>query len=114
VPNRSKMEMEYDNYLKSGDRMIEIDGQTYHKIICKDKYSVRDGVVTICIPNNIFGRGKISTIMDESGKMFELGGVIHFSFGGDIPRWYLETFTVVVLGIHDENEIGSYISVIRD
>jgi hypothetical protein len=92
--------------------MIEIDDQIYHKIIYKDKIPLRDGIVTICIPKDLFDGAKVNAIVDESGKTFELGGIVFFSFRGEIPRWYLETITVVVEGIHDENRIGSYISVI--
>ena len=112
MTNKSDMEIVYENYLHSDDIEIEIDDVRYFKIIEKSKVPVRDGIVTICVPSKTFKSNENNTILDESGKKFNISGPAFYSFRGNVPRWYLETLTVVVNDISDENDIGSYIALI--
>ena len=109
--NKSDMEIAYENYLQSDDIEVEIDGVKFYKIITKEKVPVRDGIVTICVSRKMFIGNENNTILDENGKKFSISSPAFYSFRGEIPRWYLDTFTVVVNDISEENDIGSYITL---
>lgn len=105
------MEIEYEEYIASDDKCIRIDEKTFYKIIHKDKISIRNGTVLICVPWELFNHTPISTVRGEEDRIFNLGGPVHYSFRCPIPRWYTETATVSVEGIHDIDKIGDYLAL---
>lgn len=110
MEEKSQMEIAYEEYLASDDKCIKIGENTFYKIINKDKISIKNGTVLICIPRELFNHTSIIKVRDEEDRIFNLGGPVHYSFRCPIPRWYMETVTLTVEGIHDIDEIGDYLS----
>lgn len=108
MAKKSKMEIKYEEYLKSTDQVIVIDNIKYYKIISKDCVL---NTVLIVVPCDFFINSKVISIIDENGKTFKLGLPVFYSFGGSIPQWYLKTVSVKVEGIHNINEIGEYFTI---
>lgn len=108
---KSEMELIYDQYLLSDDNVIEADGLTYYKIIRKDRISLNNGIVLICLPSELFENG-VDKVIDEYGNVLKIGSPVFYSFGGRVPDWYLNTITVNVCDIHEINQIGDYVAAI--
>lgn len=111
MEEKSQMEMKYEEYLASDDKCIKIGENTFYKIIHKDIISLRNGTVLLCVPWELFNHTAISKVRDEEDRIFNLGGPVHYSFRCPIPRWYMETATVPVEGIHGIDEIGDYLTL---
>lgn len=111
MEEKSQMEIKYEEYLTSDDKCIKIEETTFYKIIHKGKISIKNGKVLICVPWELFEHTPINKVRDEEDRVFSLGGPVHYSFSCPIPRWYMETATVPVEGIHDIDEIGEYLTL---
>lgn len=112
MKGKSEMEILYDKYLQSDDKKVVMNGSCFYKIIQKDRLPIRDGTVLIVVPREIFNHRGIDTVVDETGKTFKIGAAAFMSFSGSVPKWYLETATIPVEGIHEKDEIGNYIAVV--
>lgn len=112
MSHSNTMEFLYEDYLTSPDKTVEIDGYTFYKIIHKDRMSIGDGIVTICVSKEISSDIKNMQLMDDWGRTFIVRGIVHMCFGVEIPRWFLETYTIAVHGIHEINQIGSHVAAI--
>ena len=112
--NKSEMEIKYEQYLESDDTVLTMGNKQFFKIVSKDKLSIKNGLVLICVPWSAFGKSCNCIAEDENGNVFELAGPAHFSFRTSVPRWYLDTCTLEVKNIHDIDEIGWYISVAQN
>lgn len=106
---KSPMEIQYEEWLAREDRMVEKDGQTFYRIIRKDRLSLKDGTVVIVVPWDLL-KNTTGEYSDENGNVFRLGSPMHMSFRCAIPTWYLETASVPVEGIHETTQIGNYLS----
>lgn len=104
------MDIIFESYIKREDNTIILDDLIYYRIIAKMELSIKDCTVIICIPKKIFENDSYSFLVDENGKVFKIGEPAIFSFRGDIPKWYLETYSVPIEGIKDLNEIGEYLT----
>ncbi len=110
---KSEMEILYEQYLTMEDKVVEIDGVKYYKIIAKERVPLRDGLVVVCLPNSFIDSTKIRNVIDENGNTFALGNAARYSFKGMIPRWYLETVTIEVYDVHDIDEIGQFVAALK-
>ncbi len=111
MKEKSQMEIEYEKYLSSNVKTMEIDGVVYFKIIQKQQIPLRGGTVLICLPWEFFEDRSINDCNDENGRRIKLGAPVHYSFREQIPEWYLKTVTVNVEDIHGVDEIGDYLSL---
>ena len=107
----SQMEIEYENYLSADDTIIEVDGKLFYKIVHKDRISLDEGIVLVCVPWKLFNDTAIDKVKDENNNVFKLGAPVHYSFRRPVPQWYMETVTVTVNGIHEICQIGEYLAL---
>lgn len=101
----------YEAYIKRDDKVIKIGELTYYRIIDKTFLSIKDGTVLVCVPQKMFKNRLCKKLVDENGKCFKIGYPAHFSFNGDIPKWYKETVTFHLVGTNDINEVGEYLTL---
>lgn len=113
MKEKSQMEIEYENYLSSDDKCVKIEGNVFYKVIHKQSISLRGGVVLITVPWELFDHSSEKRVIDENGKEFKLGEAVHYSFHESIPEWFLKTATINVESIHEINEIGDYVLLIK-
>lgn len=111
MDNKSEMEIQYEEWLNRNDRMVEIEGRKYFRIIRKDRLSIKEGTVLIVVPWDLL-KSSNRKYIDENGCVFSLGSPAHISFRGTIPTWYFETASVPVEGIHELTQIGDYLATI--
>ncbi len=104
MQNKESFEVLYEEYKLRDDNIKEIDGETYFRIIKKDRVA---GFDLIVLPNEVFGQVG-NTFKDELGNVFQVGNPAHMSFRGEIPEWYLRTIWLVVQGISIKG-IGEYV-----
>lgn len=110
---KSEIEILYEEYLKRDDMIIKIDTFEYYRIIEKDHLSVNNGIVLVTIPWDIFKGSKLPCkVVDENGRIFELGKPVHYSFvGRHIPDWYMECAIVPVNNEKNPDLIGEYFAI---
>ena len=113
MEKRSQMEILYEKYLADDDKVLKIGDYCFYKIVSKDCLSFHGGTVMIVVPRELFHDEKIAPVMDEKGNVFELGKPAMLSFRCQRPKWYWETLTVPVKGIHNIDEIGNYLAVVE-
>ena len=100
----------YELYNKSDDKIIYLEGLAYYKIISKSKLSIKEGLIMVCLPIEIFRNEAVKSFVDENGRIFKIGDSAHFSFKETIPIWYYNTLTVSLEGVHETDEIGEYLT----
>lgn len=103
------LEEKYEYYLKSGEKIKIINECEYYKIIDKEFIPIKDGMVMITIPKEALPLGAEGLISDESGSKFYVSGPEMIHFNNSIPKWYLETYRVLLLGMKSIDVIGEYV-----
>ena len=111
MKEKSQMEILYEKYLEDDNKVLNIGDHCFYKIISKDRLSFNGGTVMLVIAREFFQGGKICPVIDENSRVFELGGAAMHRFSCPPPRWYLETVSVPVKGIHEIDEIGDYLAL---
>lgn len=113
MEEKSEMDVIYEQYLERDDIRVEIDGRLYYRIVHKDKLSIRDGLVLVLVPSELFAGGSIKqTVVDENGNTFNLGCIVHYSFRRPIPQWYLDAVSIEVMNVKEKEEIGDYLALL--
>ena len=108
----SEMERIYEEWLRRSDRTIEIDGNTYYRIVyseCFNLYSRGKEVLCVILSPDM-PRGKI--FEDENGNHFIFDGYHHIRFIDEIPEWYLKSGQCS-LKWQETKVIGKYLKVIE-
>ncbi|MBQ3006727.1 MAG: hypothetical protein IJD78_04105 [Clostridia bacterium] len=103
---KSEMEIKYEEYLKSDDKIKTINGKEYYKIVdCH--VGELFGIMTV--PHGAVSKANI-WLVDENGFKFFTDGLVHMRFSEGIPAWY---FKLATLGIDVVKpcEIGKYVRV---
>lgn len=96
----SEFEKLYDEYLKDAERIKEIDGVKYYKIIDCCTLNARGKMVIITVPNEAIHMGTLKC-KDETGKVFEHCSPAMISFMGALPKWYLKCAMVMVKDVYE-------------
>ena len=63
---KNQMKIEYENYLSADDTIIEVDGKLFYKIVHKDRISLDEGIVLVCVPWKLFNDTAIDKVKDEN------------------------------------------------
>lgn len=96
----------YQTYKECSMKSVAIKGNRYWKII--DKSKLNDFEVLI-LPKDILGR----KLEDELGNLFHVSTPLMFSFKGEVPEWYQETVSVMLMDI-EIKKLGEYVRVIDE
>ena len=83
---KNQMKIEYENYLSADDTIIEVDGKLFYKIVHKDRISLDEGIVLVCVPWKLFNDIAIDKVKDENNNVFKLGVSVHYCFRGPDPN----------------------------
>ena len=106
MEKQSNFEKIYKSYKMSSDKVLIINGVEYFKIIEKNKV---DNYQIIVIPMNVF-YAKGNRLKDEKGNIFTVGNPATYSFREDIPKWYIETASVMLKDTTID-KIGDYVAL---
>ena len=108
----SEVEKAFEEWKQREDKVVEIDGKTYYRIIWSDVFRLSwSKKETLCVvPNPDMPAGQ--KFIDENGNRFTFGARVHLSFRSPVPEWYFEAGQIV-LDWHETKEIGEYLTVWR-
>jgi hypothetical protein len=109
-------EIAYENYLKSDDKTINIEGTLYYRPISLSlslSHILGRPVAQLVLPREMFeGRGPVRVLRSDTGKAYELRGTDHFSFRGEVPEGYRRGL-VFTVEIGKGEEMGSYFALVE-
>ena len=112
----SEAEIAYENYLKSDDKTINIEGTLYYRPISLDlslSHILGRPLAQLVLPREMFeGRGPARMLRSDTGKVYELKGTDHFSFRGEVPEWYRRGL-VFTVEIRKGEDMGSYFALVE-
>lgn len=109
MKEKSEMEILYEQYLKSENLTYEKEGMTFYKLVRKEKVKLKGGMILITVPQEAV-RNINDYYFDEDANKVLIDAPVHMSFGANaIPKWYIETVTLLVKDISDISEIGDYL-----
>ena len=107
----------YENYLKSDDKNINIEGTLYYRPISLDlslSHILGRPVAQLVLPREMFeGKGPARVLRSDTGKVFELKGTDHCSFRGEAPEWYRRGL-IFTVEIGEGEDIGHYFALVED
>ena len=88
---KSIIEIEYEKYLCADDKIIEINGEKYYKVVYVDRFTLSKigPIISIVLPYCMFSHSS-KYIENERGEMFKLYGPEMIRFIKEVPDWYLE------------------------
>ena len=98
------MEIKYEEYLKSDDKIKIINGKEYYKIV---DCHIGELFSVISIPYGAVSESNV-WLVDENGFRFFTSGLVHFRFSEGIPEWYLKLATIGI-DVVKPCEIGKYV-----
>lgn len=102
----------FEEWKKRDDKIIELDGERYYRIIWKSCLKIeeigREVIFAVLHPDISFKQYKF---VDENGHHFTYKGHIHIRFGGEIPSWH-PVPGECHLEWEETPNIGDYIKVI--
>ena len=99
-----EMDIKYENYLKSDDRIKIINGKEYHKVVdCHifDSFGIMSVSFEAAPKPNIW-------LIDENGFKFFSKGLVMMSFRGPIPEWYFKLANIGI-DVSKPCKIGNYV-----
>ena len=106
---KSEMEIKYEEYLKSDDKIKTINGKEYYKIVdCH--VGELFGIMTV--PHGAVSKANI-WLVDENGFKFFSKGMMHIRFLEGVPEWYLKLATLGV-DVVKPCEIGKYVRICQE
>lgn len=109
----SEITKAFEEWQKRDDKIIEIAGETYYRIIWKESLRIekigREILFAVLHPDISFKQYKFA---DENGNHFEYNGHIHIRFAGEIPPWHPFPGECI-LKWEETYEIGDYIRVVE-
>lgn len=89
---KSEMEIKYEEYLKSDDKIKIINGQEYYKVV---DCHIGALVGIMIVPWEAAPKAN-TWLVDENGLEFLAKGLVHIRFSEDIPEWYFKLATIGV------------------
>ena len=106
---KSEMEIKYEEYLKSDDKIKTINGKEYYKIVdCH--VGELFGIMTV--PHGAVSKANI-WLVDENGFKFFSKGMMHIRFLEGVPEWYLKLATLGI-DVVKPCEIGKYVRICQE
>lgn len=106
---KSEMEIKYEEYLKSDDKIKIINGKEYYKIVDCDIGNVFGIII---VPHKAVPKPNV-WLVDENGFKFFTSGLVHFRFSGDITEWYLKLATIGI-DVVKPCKIGEYVRMCEE
>ena len=108
----SVIQKAYEEWLNRSDKIVEIDGDLYYRIIYSVCFTLNKGkkevICVVCSPDMPSG----GLFEDENGNHFALGGLCRIGFIDNIPEWYLNCVSCL-LRWKETKDIGKYLKVIE-
>lgn len=98
----------FDAYKNDSEKIIEIDGKVYSKIIHRcEIYIYYDFTILVAFePRDELRIGDM--LVDENGQEFRIKSFEMFRYAGEIPEWTFKISSIAIIG--EEYSIGDYLA----